>query len=191
MCSEAGVPASSSAEVDQLWQQHFCKLMAGEPFQDEKDCIEQFWATAPLDRPTEMPLDLRLAPTPSVWQAQLCKGRAASAPGPDGIGNALLKVAPHQFHAMSMPIAVKASLRCEEPLQWRGGSMATFPKNKKKAATAAKDHRGVLLANCLAKKLHSHWRASLDACIAPQLRDDMLGGFKGRAADFASHSVSL
>ena len=69
--------------------------------------------------------------------------------------------------------------------------MATFPKNKRCSGKFAKDHRGVLLANVLGKKLHSHWRTSLVSSITPQLRDGMLGGFSGRSTDFASHALRM
>ena len=191
LASASGAPATTAKDVDILWRKHFSELVCGQAFDSDKALVQNFFHHPGLAPPPSMRLEWSTVPTPTSWMAQLCKGKNTTAPGPDGISHALVHCAPLQLQHLTLPVILKSCLRCEEPLQLRGGPMATFPKDKRKATKTTKDFRGVLLANVIGKKLHSHWRRELVGTITPVLRGTMFGGFAGRATDFATHSLRM
>ena len=175
--------------------QHFKDLTAGCSWQDQPSGLAAALESQRRrcdERRRRMPLlSFETAPAPSEAVALMARGKARGAAGMDSLGALVFKCDPALFGALYLPLFLKAAVRFEEPLQWKGGSMCTIPKAAAVGGQRVKDYRGVLVASVVGKKLHSFWRKGLDPILARRAAGTMCGGIDGRATNIASHIARL
>ena len=83
-----------------------------------------------------------------------------------------------------MPIFLKVALRCEEPIQLKGGTMYELWKGRKARASCAA-YRGILLSDDSSKAYHSDLRRGGDQYLAKYAFEEQFGGIPGRGCDLA------
>eukprot|EP00969_Alexandrium_andersonii_P195084 8617801-Alexandrium_andersonii.AAC.1 len=67
-------------------------------------------------------------PTIGELTRVLQAARAGRAAGEDSLPPEAVKAAAASLARLLHPIAVQAAMWCEDPVQWRGGLLAFFPK---------------------------------------------------------------
>eukprot|EP00972_Heterocapsa_arctica_P076802 11328458-Heterocapsa_arctica.AAC.1 len=72
------------------------------------------------------------------------KAKSGKVAGIDGVLGDLLKAAPTEMAAIVHPLLVKVSLRCQEPLTYKGGIAVDLYKGKGEQAHMS-NYRSVLL----------------------------------------------
>ena len=95
---------------------------------------------------------------------------------------------PHELANIWMPVFMKAAMRLEEPLQWRGGFCAHFPKPGSRGFECA-SNRSVVLEDTVGKIYHRTPRNLVTPAINNNIRDTQVGGFKSRATDFGTQLI--
>ena len=86
------------------------------------------------------------------------------------------------------PVVVKSVLRIAEPIQWRGGVLAHFPKGKGDPMQCG-NNREIVLADVTAKAFHKCRRSRLKPFLEASARSTQMGGVSRRSTDFGSHLV--
>lgn len=89
---------------------------------------------------------------------------------------------------LSHPFYVQASLRFEEPLQWRGGMRREFGKGKDDAMLTS-SQRSILSGDELGKKYNAQPRAKLLPFIERLAHETHSGSLLHRGSDFCAHLV--
>ena len=108
--------------------------------------------------------------------------------GEDAIPDEAIALAPTESADMYQPLLLKASLRCEEPLAYRGGNVVDIWKGKASPFDCS-NSRGVTIGDSVSKKYHM-W---LRKCLFPYAHKfsdrTQCGGYKQRGTDVCSFVV--
>ena len=178
-----GSLAKSPEEAAERWRQFSQELHCGKPVS-----FEELIAKADSTQAAYQHVPRSIAAVPT--KAELGRVFAALPPcrahGSDGISPAIVKKFGNVFLDLFHPVVVKSSLRINEPIQWRGGVLAHFPKPKGKT-TQCSDNREIVLADVTAKAFHKCRRQRLKATLESAARETQMGGISKRSTDFGSH----
>ena len=111
--------------------------------------------------------------------------KAGKAAWPDCIPGDVIKLVPEAFAKIFHPIFIKAIVRKQGPLAWRGGRMATIWK-KKGDPTICASSRGVFVADAIGKAFHKHIRTLRVPYIERSAAYSQCGGLKHKGTDIAA-----
>lgn len=114
----------------------------------------------------------------------LLRSKPGKTPGMDGLPGEVFRLHPPFFAQLLWPLLAKCSVRCTEPLRWRGGEICPLPKSHV-ISHQVERYRSILLADVTAKVAHGvlrnkllpyfmRFRASMQAGGVPRLSTDML-----------------
>ena len=156
-----GSLAQSREELATAWQDHFANIEGGRPVEASQlqtaliaDSHAVLQAIAPP------PLDLQAVPTLAQIEAVIRRSNFAKAPGPDNLPAAVFKLNPVMFARLLYPLYLKISLRCSEPLKFRGGEIIALAK-KASSKYNCSDYRAIVLADQMGKYFHTLQRQKL------------------------------
>ena len=149
-----GMIAATPLLARQRWQQYFARKLAGE--------VTSFGQLLELSLQTNgqlhknLPsLDGCLVPTLHNNVARLVKGKLGTAHGEDCVPVEVHKLVASDMSKLLHPLWLRAVLRLEEPLAWKGGMLQELFKgsgSKQECQTS----REVFLSDDMAKEYH-HW----------------------------------
>ena len=104
------------------WQTYFAK-----PEQGIAVSSEQLQTLVQLQAPryaaNSVPFDLQCVPQLDEIQHYIQTAKANKSPGVDGLPSEIYKVDAAQMARLLWPLMAKCSLRCTEPVRWRGGEI--------------------------------------------------------------------
>ena len=173
--------ATSHEEAASRWQQHFAA-----PEQGIAVTFDQMRELAvlqnPIYHPDEAPFDLSCVPTLEAIETQIHKSRRGKCPGIDGLPSEVYQIHPDQMARILWPLMSKCSLRCCEPLRWRGGSIFALPKVLNPGASA-EQYRSILLADFSSKLCHGMLRKRLLPALNNYKLNMQAGGIPGVGTD--------
>ena len=136
-------------------------------------------------RQTQVTRTLDAIPTLAEITRSCATMRRRKAFGNDAIPPDIAANFPRQVADILAPLALKAALTTDEPLQWRGGAAAFFPKPGGKGKQCS-SHREIILMDSFAKVYHKTLRRRLLSSIEPHTRPTQMGGIAKRSTDFAA-----
>ena len=173
--------ATSHEEAASRWQQYFAA-----PEQGIAVTFDQMRELAvlqnPIYHPDEVPFDLSCVPTLEAIETQIHKSRRGKCPGIDGLPSEVYQIHPDQMARILWPLMSKCSLRCCEPLRWRGGSIFALPKVLNPGASV-EQYRSILLADFSSKLCHGMLRKRLLPALNNYKLNMQAGGIPGVGTD--------
>ena len=177
-----GSIADTKQAATTRWRQHFGDLEGGRPV-----TADQLWERTTQHRPVECPAVEDL-PTILELEAQLHRIQSGKAMGPDAIPGELKScrwIAPH-----IMPLLMKVTWWIDEPVQWKGGRVATLFKHKGSPAECA-NHRAILISSTLGKTVHNIFRARAVPFARAGASQLQFSAHAGANVSLAAHVVRL
>ena len=187
VCLEDGTLASSGQEASNRWVRHFAANEGGQRATLE-EAVQQF---AVRPRQAEA-FDIELGEVPSrldVEKAMLnvvC-GKAA---GPDSLPPELVRYGSGPLSVALYSLFLKFSLRLDEVLLWKGGTLCRAWKGKQ-APDKCSSYRALLVSSTCGKVVHS----ALRSCFLEPMRRAsppfQVGGLPRFPVTFASHMLRL
>ena len=153
--------AQSKEELAAVWQHHFANIEGGTPASASQVQQHLLAASATiLYDVASPPLDLHALPTLAQVESVIRRSNFAKAPGPDNLPAAVYKLSPVLFARLLYPLFLKISLRCSEPLKFRGGEIIALAK-KASSQYQCSDYRAIVLADQMGKYFHTLQRQKL------------------------------
>lgn len=177
-----GSIADTKQAATTRWRQHFGDLEGGRPV-----TADQLWERTTQHRPVECPAVEDL-PTILELEAQLHRIQSGKAMGLDAIPGELKScrwIAPH-----IMPLLMKVTWWIDEPVQWKGGRVATLFKHKGSPAECA-NHRAILISSTLGKTVHNIFRARAVPFARAGASQLQFSAHAGANVSLAAHVVRL
>ena len=179
--------ASTPDEIRRAWQSHFSQKLAGSTTSMSSliELNNQQQRSSFLQS-CETPVSVDFLPTPfdvASLARKLSKGKAA---GEDSIPNELLKAHPGQAARLLWPLMVKAIMKVQEPIPWKGGVLAEIFKGSGDMA-APSSYRGILVSDAAGKMLHSWHRRALLPFLEKGARQNMCAGLHNKGTDHCAH----
>eukprot|EP00438_Fugacium_kawagutii_P015143 Skav220612 [mRNA] locus=scaffold507:296315:302257:- [translate_table: standard] len=158
------VLAADHQEAAETWREHFAGPEHGIHVQSHQ---LQELATLQAPRYTHgtIPFDLQVIPQLQSIERYIMKAKHNKCPGPDGVPSEIYQLAPSVFASLIYPLLVKCSVRCTEPLRWRGGDVVALPKALH-VGNRLEQFRSILLSDFSSKIYHG------------LIRQQMLNGFQ-------------
>ena len=181
---EDGSFAPDPHSIRRRWQRHFAEVEAAEvmPLEElaDREVTRQNVAGV---RPPE---DVAEVPTLACTEGLIRRAPHGKAAGEDGLPAELLALDAPSVAQLLHPLYLKVALRCQEPLQFKGGTLMELYK-KRGPLDEAGSHRGILLSDAMAKHMHRFYRAPASQVLARKARDTQCGGIGKKGTDFAHH----
>ena len=183
---EDGALAATQAEASERWRQHFAQ-----PEQGHATTVQELQNslvhTHAQHAGIPLPLDFQAIPTKQEIEEYIMRARRRKSPGVDGIPGDVYKLDPQLFATVLWPLLAKVSIRCQEPLRWKGGEVCSLPKTSMISHSVDK-YRSILLADFSSKIYHgvvrqkllspfAEYRKPMQAGGVPRLGTDMLNLF--------------
>ena len=157
----SGQLARSGAELATVWQSHFASLEGGQPI--DASTLQQlataFSQSSPVDL-TSISLDFGALPTLQQVEAVIRRSKPFKAPGPDSLPSTLYRLDPVLFARLLYPLYLKTSIRCFEPLRFRGGEVFALAK-RVHTQFECSSFRSIVLTDQMAKYHHTIQRQRL------------------------------
>ena len=116
----------------------------------------------------------------------LMAGKRGKGHGEDSIPAEFLLAAPREIARLLWPLFLKATLRMEEPLAWKGGMLAEIAKSGGQAMHCSAS-RGVLVSDASGKLLHGWVKRALRPSTERAERMTQFGSTGHAGTDFCSH----
>ena len=161
-----GSLAQGGTELATVWQQHFAAIEGGQPTTPQQlQAQVHAFSLAVSPHVTQLPLDLDALPTLAQVEAVIRRSKAGKAPGPDSLPAAIFKLHPVLFARVLYPLYLKISLRCTEPLKFRGGEIIALAK-KATSRFQCNDFRSIVRADQIGKYHHALQRQKLLPSLA-------------------------
>ena len=129
--------------------------------------------------------DLDLIPTIPQLTRILASTKKGRAFGEDRISPTLLATFPMQLSALLHPLITKVTTQISEPVQWRGGMLAYFPKPGKNDGNCS-SQREVVLSDTFGKAYHKFRRQKLLESMRAKFRPTQFGGIPKKSTAMAS-----
>ena len=178
---EDGTVAKSAAEARDRWRRHFAEVHCG-TIATPSELIDQ---TEPDALPPPE-LDLDALPTIIELIGAFAKSKRRKAAGIDAIPPDALAALPEEFALVMHPLMLKCAMTMNEPVLWKGGVLATFPKPSGTSKACA-DFREITLGCAAAKSYHRMMRKRLTPYLNRAAHQSQCGGIDGRSTDSATH----
>ena len=180
-----GSLARSPAEAAERWRQHAQELHDGHAV-----VFSELLASADSTQNAfvRVPRSILVVPTLTELAGVFAATAPRRAHGSDCIPPAIVKRFADVLAPIFHPVVVKSVLRIAEPIQWRGGVLAHFPKGKGDPMQCG-NNREIVLADVTAKAFHKCRRSRLKPFLEASARSTQMGGVSRRSTDFGSHLV--
>eukprot|EP00438_Fugacium_kawagutii_P016851 Skav219683 [mRNA] locus=scaffold817:72948:78818:+ [translate_table: standard] len=191
-----GFLAQDHGEAQEVWRSHFA--------QQEHGClvtVSQLQELAQLQAPrysdADLIFDMSLVPRLSDIEHYILKAKRNKCPGSDGLPSEIYQLDPTVFAKLLHPLFSKCTIRCTEPLRWKGGDICALPKVHQ-PAHQVEQFRSILLADFSSKIYHglirkqllpsfAQYRHAMQAGGVPGLSTDMLNLYVQAFAQFCKH----
>ena len=150
-----GTIAQSTAERAEAWRSHFSSQEAGLAVTNDeyvaafKQCTLQ-----------RRQLDVSLVPTLATLECNVLAAKSAKAAGPDGITAELLRLDAPITARQLLPVFLKACLKVQEPITFRGGDLVCLAKRAGQVLQCDA-YRSILVSSVPGKLYHRSLRESL------------------------------
>ncbi|OLQ13240.1 hypothetical protein AK812_SmicGene2774 [Symbiodinium microadriaticum] len=186
---EDGSIAISTQDAEERWVRHFSAVEDGAPCSPQ-DIVDQC-----LERQNAIDLeDHILTASELITRTQLEAGLRSSkrgrAAGKDKLPSDLLHSMPAGLSQALYTVFLKFAMRLQEPIQWKGGNLLAFWKQKGPALECS-SHRAILVSSSIGKAVHAALRTqcspALDAAVTPL----QVGGRRGCPVELALHAARL
>ena len=125
-------------------------------------------------------------PTLSHFRARHAQRKVGRAAGEDGLPAEFFKLALGLTSIMFFPAVVKASLRAETPITWRGGMICELWKGKESASLCS-SYRDISIENTICKYYSAFLREHLMISYADYAKNTQCAGMAKRGTDTAMH----
>eukprot|EP00438_Fugacium_kawagutii_P028375 Skav225003 [mRNA] locus=scaffold765:158017:163404:- [translate_table: standard] len=168
-----GTLQPDSTAAAECWRSHFANPEQGELL-DAPSLQSQAIRDYPVYAQDQLSFDYETVPTLSSIEKFILQARHHKSPGIDGLPAEIYQLCPAVFARFLWPILLKFSLRCEEPMRWKGGEICALPKSSH-PGLQVDQFRSILLADFSSKISHGVLRQR----ILPkydQYRLNMQGG---------------
>eukprot|EP00438_Fugacium_kawagutii_P021808 Skav230858 [mRNA] locus=scaffold1335:27242:32707:+ [translate_table: standard] len=173
--------ASTPAEAAERWRSHFAQPEGGTP-----TTVAALQHEALVSMPcydfNEVPFDITALPTVLDIERFLLKAKPRKAAGLDGLPSEIYRIAVPQVARILWPLLMKVSIRCQEPIRWKGGEVCALPKSQHTGHVADK-FRSILLTDFVAKLSHGLVRQKLLPRFADYKVNMQAGGVPGLGTD--------
>lgn len=143
----------------ECWRAHFAEPEQGRPV-TVSDLQHEAFESFPCYADGSISFDLDTVPRLGDIEAFILQSRNHKSPGVDGLPAEVFKCHPSVFAKLLMPLFLKTSLRCDEPLRWKGGEVCALPKTSH-ARMQPDQFRSILLADYLSEVSHGLLRKRL------------------------------
>ena len=180
VCHPDGSPAQNTAEVEDIWIEHFGNIEDG----TRADPV----AFAQGIQKTQGLRDLE-SYTLGIQEA-LRQTQTGKAVGLDGIPGELLHFAAASASRSLFQLFLKTTLRAAEPIQFKGGALHAVWKGKSNPSFCSA-HRGILVSSTVGKAFHRLARARTVPALRNIATDMQIGGLPSFPVVLASHFVRL
>ena len=181
---KSGDMAKSHEQTQSRWREHFRDLLKGKDTDFQSMTARRPEMTKEDTMLTSI-IDTSIIMSRGALSSMFRVIKAGQAAGPDCIPGDIIRHAPKAFAGIFYPIFIKAIVRKQEPLAWRGGRMATIWK-KKGDPTICSSSRGVFVANATGKAFHKHIRTLLVPYVEKSAAYSQCGGLKHKGTDIAA-----
>ena len=184
---EDGSVAGDHAQAQARWVRHFSSLEDGGP--TTPSALINACRARQADRDlSDLSLDHKVVPTRALLEDCLRRSPTGKAQGNDQIPADLLHL---QANSLSLPlfqVALKASFRLAEPIQWKGGSLFVIWK-RKGSMSQCESFRGILVSSATGKAFHSALRRKAAPSLDVAAGSLQIGGRPGFPVQLANHTV--
>ena len=182
MKDQNGQVAQSFEQSQQILFQHFAQIEGGQLTSQEE--LEKIHSQYAIISPDDYDADL--VPTLSQIRQVISGMKKGKVPGPNRITTDVLKAGGVEIAKQMVPLLMKCTLHCSEPLSWKGGNLIALFKGKGSHADP-KSYRSIFLSDTTAKVYHANLRNKLDQAWIRAMDVLQFGGRKGCSPDFAHH----
>ena len=186
---EDGSPAQDPKELEQAWVKHFSSIEAGRPRDPTQLVAECLQAQSTRD-PDQYCPEIGEIPTRLDLEKAFRDTVLHRAFGLDGIPAEALHAAPSAASLALFPVILKCSMRIQEPLQFKGGSLYAVWKGKS-APSHCSAYRGILVSSTVGKAYHSILRTRNIPALSAVASPLQIGGLPRRPVTLAAHVVRL
>ena len=186
---EDGTLAADNESATHRWIQHFCELEDGRPV-SPGELVQQCRLRQNSKDIDDVALDFRRVPSRVFFEESIRRAPTGRACGNDGIPADLLHL---QANTLSLPlfqVALKASFRLAEPIQWKGGALHAIWK-RKGPVDACDSYRGILVSSAAGKAFHSSIRRKAAPFLDVAAGTFQIGGRAGQPVQIANQSVRI
>ena len=184
---EDGSVAGDHDQAQARWVRHFSSLEDGGP--TTPTALVSACRARQADRDlSDLSLDHKVVPTRALLEDCLRRSPTGRAQGNDQIPADLLHL---QANSLSLPlfqVALKASFRLAEPIQWKGGSLFAIWK-RKGSMSQCESFRGILVSSATGKAFHSALRRKAAPSLDVAAGSLQIGGRPGFPVQLANHTV--
>ena len=182
-----GTLASTAEIAQERWRDHF----AG-PEQGIAVTCAQLQELAQIQFQTYPPgsfeLDVQSIPTLTEVEQYIRKAKKHKSPGCDGLFAEIFQIDVPTVSRHLWPLLTKCTVRCCEPLQWKGGEVFSLPKTSK-ASFNVDHYRSILLADFTSKIRHGLVRSKLLPSFLAYKDSMQAGGVPKLCTDFLTLHV--
>ena len=182
-----GTMVETQGEAAELWQRHFAENEAGHVV-SQRSLVDACFHRQNSQCSVYQQLDEKVMPSLVDFEASISRRRRNRAAGEDGIPADVYMLDPPFFAALMYPLIFKSVLSRREPVQFKGGMLASLYKGAGEAANMD-CHRGVLVADAIGKSCHSALRVKLAPHLELYARPTQHGGRQNRTAAFATQAI--
>lgn len=180
---EDGTIAATREESQARWRRHFSEMEAG-----ELSTLQELY-TQHLDSYGTSEVAFSDIPTIYELEFQMRRAKPRKAMGYDYLPGELLREAPGQMSYHLYPLVQKIALWQMEPLQFKGGRLATL--FKKGLSTEAENYRAILVSSSLGKCFHNLWRKRSLPWMRAMADPMQLSATSGALVAQAAHVIRL
>ena len=183
--------AATPADTRRVWQGHFARKLAGVVVEFGALLRQSLrYQSVTFEKRVGDIIDISEVPTVTEIAAIIARMKRGRSYGEDALPQELFLMDPtfwaHRLH----PIIVKAMLRIEEPLAWKGGALAELYKGAGDR-TDPNNSRSVLVSDACSKIYHTWLRARLMKRLSQQIGESFYGGIAGRGTEMCSHQTMM
>ena len=178
-----GSLASDTETRAETWRAHFASQEVG--LLTNADDYAADFATQQL---VPRSLDIQIVPTLRALERHILATKVCKAAGPDGITAELLKLHVPSTARQLLPVLIKASLRVQEPIVFRGGSLVCLAK-RAGLALSCESYRSILVSSIPGKLYHRHVRETLKPLLLDSQMDFQAGVAPGQGIEGISLAV--
>ena len=154
----SGELAATAETACERWREHFAQPERGQLAATQD--LQSILKTTQVVLPNDVPFDFNALPGLADIEAYILRSRRHKSPGIDGLPGDVYRVSAPAFARLLWPILAKMTIRCAEPLRWKGGEVCSLPKTHA-PSHAVEKYRSILLADYASKLAHGVTRQKL------------------------------
>ena len=176
-----GTLASDADTAVERWRSYFAEPETGFPITPSALQMLAQEQAIRYDR-SDVVFDISSVPSLLDIESYILRARPNKAPGIDGLPADIYRLDVPAMARTLWPLIAKCSIRCTEPLRWRGGAIFPLPKTNS-AGHSPEKYRSILLADFSSKVSHGILRGKLLPAFQTFRQPMQLGGVPGHSTD--------